>query len=197
MRSRRARYLTCIAVFAAACTAVAGCSSGGSKGSADAGATSGSSSGSSSGKITIGLSLLSAENPFYNGIAAGIKDAAKSMNVDLQTSFASNSISTQATQIESFVARGVDGILTSPGDPTSLLAAYKQAMDRKLYESVKHVDGSTRRAYAATNEYEYFAELTEAYFGRNDFFPFRRGELKAHDPEGYALMVRAWGEPRR
>lgn len=128
MRSRRAGYLTCVAVFAAACTIIAGCSSGGGTGSAAAGTT----SGSSSGKITIGLSLLSAENPFYNGIAAGIKDAAKSMNVDLQTSFASNSISTQATQIESFVARGVDGILTSPGDPTSLLAAYKEAMDKKV-----------------------------------------------------------------
>ncbi len=29
---------------------------------------------------------------------------------------------------------------------------------------------------------EYFAEGTEAYFYRNDFYPFVRAELKDHDP---------------
>ena len=32
--------------------------------------------------------------------------------------------------------------------------------------------------YAATNHKEYFAEATEAYFYKNDFYPFVRGELK-------------------
>ncbi len=40
---------------------------------------------------------------------------------------------------------------------------------------------------------EYFSELTEAYFGKNDFFPFTRDELKQHDPAGFALMEEAWG----
>ncbi|MBM3832868.1 MAG: hypothetical protein FJ403_06265 [Verrucomicrobia bacterium] len=30
---------------------------------------------------------------------------------------------------------------------------------------------------------EYFAENTEAFFSRNDCFPFARAELKRHDPE--------------
>lgn len=128
MASRRVGYWTWVAVAAAA-VVIAGCSSSGGGNSSS---TNGSKTGSPGGKVTVGLSLLSAENPFYNGIAAGIKDAAKAMTVDLQTSFANNSISTQATQIQSFVARGVDGILSSPGDPTSLLAAYKQAMDKKV-----------------------------------------------------------------
>ena len=38
----------------------------------------------------------------------------------------------------------------------------------------------------------YFAELSEAYFGTNDFYPFVRAELKEHDPRGYALMEKAW-----
>jgi hypothetical protein len=76
-------------------------------------------------------------------------------------------------------------------------AAYKQAMERKLYDSVAHVDGRKYRAYAATNEFEYFAELTEAYFGKNDFFPFTNAELKKHDPVGYKLMQDVWGKPRR
>jgi dipeptidyl-peptidase-4 len=40
---------------------------------------------------------------------------------------------------------------------------------------------------------EYFAESTEAYFGRNDFFPFDRRELTRHDPEVEALLGKLWG----
>jgi hypothetical protein len=78
-----------------------------------------------------------------------------------------------------------------------LEAAYKQAMERKLYDSVVHVNGNKGKAYAATNMMEYFAELSEAYFGKNDFAPFTREELKKHDPVGYEMMKTAWGEPRK
>ncbi len=74
--------------------------------------------------------------------------------------------------------------------------AYQNAMDRGLYRSVAHVHGGTRKAYAATNYKEYFADLTEAYFGKNDFFPFTRADLKQYDPTGYRLMQDAWGQPR-
>ena len=49
--------------------------------------------------------------------------------------------------------------------------------------------------YALTNAKEYFAELSEAYFGRNDFYPFTRKELEKHDPAGYRLMRETWGNP--
>ena len=73
-----------------------------------------------------------------------------------------------------------------------LQAAFKQAKDRKLYDEVEHVNGRKMKAYAITNEAEYFAELTEAYFGKNDFFPFTRDDLKKHDPVGFELMKKAW-----
>lgn len=76
-------------------------------------------------------------------------------------------------------------------------SAYKQAMDRKLYDKVKHANGSTVKSYATTNEFEYFAELSEAYFGKNDFFPFVRSELQKHDAQGFALMAEIWGKPRK
>jgi hypothetical protein len=82
-------------------------------------------------------------------------------------------------------------------DHAGIKSVYKQAMDRKLYDKVKHADGREQRAYAATNDQEYFAELTEAYFGKNDFFPFTRDELRKHDPVGYALMEKVWGKPLR
>jgi Mlc titration factor MtfA (ptsG expression regulator) len=49
------------------------------------------------------------------------------------------------------------------------------------------------RAYAMTDPMEYFAETTEAYFTRNDFFPFTRDELRQHDPEMLALLEKLWG----
>ena len=37
------------------------------------------------------------------------------------------------------------------------------------------------------------AEGTEAYFYRNDFYPFVRAELKEHDPTLHDLLVEVWG----
>ncbi len=74
----------------------------------------------------------------------------------------------------------------------AILAAYENAKRSGLYTQVKYIDGSTRPAYALTNRMEYFAELTEAYLGVNDFFPFRRDELARHDPQGFALMEQVW-----
>ena len=36
------------------------------------------------------------------------------------------------------------------------------------------------------------AESTEAFFLRNDFFPFNRAELKQHDPEMEQLLASLW-----
>ncbi len=70
--------------------------------------------------------------------------------------------------------------------------AYQHAVKHKLYESVERIGGTKHKAYALTNKEEYFAELTEAYFGKNDFFPFTTAELKQHDPVGYELMQQVW-----
>lgn len=75
--------------------------------------------------------------------------------------------------------------------------AFKQAVDQRRYAEVEHVSGKKRRAYALTNEKEYFAELTEAYFGKNDFYPFVRSELQSHDPIGYKLLQEVWGKPQQ
>lgn len=78
-------------------------------------------------------------------------------------------------------------------DDPRILAAYRNAMDKGLYKKVLTYSGKEVEAYAATNEKEYFAEATEAYFYRNDFYPFLGSELKQYDPVGYDLMVEIWG----
>lgn len=62
------------------------------------------------------------------------------------------------------------------------------------YEDCLHISGRNRRHYGLTNQKEFFAEMTEAYFGCNDFYPFVRPELKKDLPEVYELMQEVWGE---
>lgn len=77
-------------------------------------------------------------------------------------------------------------------DNEDIKSAYDNARRSGRYDSVRYHDGSMRRAYAMNNHREYFAEITEAYFGNNDFYPFNRAELARHDPEGFELMERIW-----
>jgi hypothetical protein len=44
-----------------------------------------------------------------------------------------------------------------------------------------------------TDPMEYFAEATEAFFVRNDFYPYTRAELEKHDPEMAVLVRKLWG----
>jgi N-sulfoglucosamine sulfohydrolase len=83
-----------------------------------------------------------------------------------------------------------------PGE-ARIKAAYAKAKAAGTYDRVERWHGPGRpvtfeRAYAMANPAEYFAETTEAYFSRNDFFPFTRAELKRHDPEMFELLELLW-----
>jgi hypothetical protein len=86
-------------------------------------------------------------------------------------------------------------------DNRKVKQTFAQAMERKLYDSVQwhwaKLFGKwiplRARAYAATNQLEYFAELSTAYLNCcSCFYPFTREELRKHDPAGYALMEYIW-----
>ncbi len=78
-------------------------------------------------------------------------------------------------------------------DCEAIRNAYQQAKESKTYESVLRYNGEMQRAYALNNDQEYFAELSEAYFGTNDFYPFVRAEIMRHDPGGLDMLERVWG----
>ncbi|NQV32089.1 MAG: hypothetical protein HQ515_05305 [Phycisphaeraceae bacterium] len=78
-------------------------------------------------------------------------------------------------------------------DEPCIKAAYDKAMDAGLYENVLLYTGQKVRHYAATNHMEYFAEGSEAYFYRNDFYPFVRAELQEYDPVLHGLLEDIWG----
>lgn len=81
-------------------------------------------------------------------------------------------------------------------DHPEILAAYQAAQEAKTYEQVLLYTGQTVRHYALTTRMEYFAEGTEAFFYRNDFYPFVRAELKQHDPRLHDVLANVWGEPK-
>ena len=78
-------------------------------------------------------------------------------------------------------------------DSRPMIEAYKKAKASGIYEKSLLYNGSIVRHYALTDHKEYFAEGTEAYFYRNDFYPFCRAELKLHDPKLHDLLAEIWG----
>jgi hypothetical protein len=90
------------------------------------------------------------------------------------------------------LSHGYHDLTVGHEDPY-IAACWRNAVACGKYDSVKHNQGDMRKAYALTNPAEYFAELSEAYFGENDFYPFKRDELKKFDPKGYEMIERCWG----
>ena len=74
-----------------------------------------------------------------------------------------------------------------------IIKAYKKAKEAGNYEKTLLYTGKRVRHYALKDHKEYFAEGTEAYFYRNDFYRFVRAELMVHDPSLLDLLVDIWG----
>ena len=73
-----------------------------------------------------------------------------------------------------------------------VLTTFKAARERKDYDKVLRIGGTREKAYAMSNQQEYFAECSEAFFGTNDFYPYVRSELREHDAAMEALLKRLW-----
>jgi hypothetical protein len=89
-----------------------------------------------------------------------------------------------------------DRVIVDGFQNAEIKAAYERAKAGGKYDSVERQDSEGRkrldRAYALTNPQEYFAETSEAFFSRNDFYPFNRDELKQQDPQMFALLKKLW-----
>ncbi|KAA3611906.1 MAG: class A beta-lactamase-related serine hydrolase [Planctomycetota bacterium] len=79
-----------------------------------------------------------------------------------------------------------------PEQAKALNAAFQNAQASGLYQSILIWNGKTGKSYALTNVREYFAELSEAFFGTNDFYPFVKAELQQYDPLGFQAVADAW-----
>jgi hypothetical protein len=77
-------------------------------------------------------------------------------------------------------------------DDPRVLAAYRKFKDGGHGDATLLYDGRRVRHYALTDHKEFFAEMTESYFGVNDFFPFNRAELREAEPELFDLLSGVW-----
>lgn len=81
-------------------------------------------------------------------------------------------------------------------DNATITRTFASAEASGKYESVRYHDGSKVRAYALNDRMEFFAECSEAYFGRNDFQPFNQRQLKKFDRPAYKMVAKMWGVPK-
>ncbi|MDM8000360.1 MAG: metallopeptidase, partial [Dehalococcoidia bacterium] len=77
-------------------------------------------------------------------------------------------------------------------DEPRILKAYEDYKRSGHGEHALLYNGRRVRHYGLTDHKEFFAEMTEAYFGMDDFFPFNRAELITAEPHIYELMGAMW-----
>jgi len=97
----------------------------------------------------IGISVGSLGNPFFVALAKGATDKAKSINpnIDVVTVGYDYDLNKQFTQIDNFIAAGVDLILLNPSDPNAVEPAIKRAQAAGII--VIAVDTAAKGADAA------------------------------------------------
>ena len=87
--------------------------------------------------------------------------------------------------------------------------AYDDAKESGMYDEVAHIWGAeiigvgpggtnlpnpahNTKAYAMTNAREFFAELSEAIWLRNDYWPFQYYDLFTEDKESFDVIFESW-----
>lgn len=85
-------------------------------------------------------------------------------------------------------------------------AAYLNAKEKGLYKTywrrgdvantaateTTYYENEKEHCYCMNNDFEFFAEMCEAYWGENDYFPYDNGDLRNFDPVAYELMEKIW-----
>ncbi len=77
-------------------------------------------------------------------------------------------------------------------DEPTIVAAYEQFKTSGHGDAALLYNGQRVKHYALTDHKEFFAEMTESFFGVNDFYPFNRAELQEAEPELFTLLSRIW-----
>lgn len=105
--------------------------------------------------LTVGYTVQSMENAYFVSIVEGMKAAAKDRGINLIVADAAADASKHISQIEDFVAQGVDAIIISPVDQEAPADAVKAAQEAgipviSLDQEVKGSD-----AFYGISEHEY------------------------------------------
>ena len=146
------RLLSTTVCLVGATAMVAGCTSNSpeeSSSSGDGGGSNAASSNDDSGDtVTIGFSAPAADHGWMAGITNAARAAAEEYDdVDLQVAEGTNDVSTQISQVETFINDGVDAIVLLPFDGAALTPVALKAMDAGI--PVINVDRQFDSPFAA------------------------------------------------
>ena len=110
---------------------------------------------------TIGVSMALFDDNFLTVLRNGMQDYAKTLNgVELQVEDAQNDVAKQQSQIQNFIAAGVDAIIVNPVDTDATAAMSKIAADAGIplvyvnREPVNIDSLPEKQAFVASNEME-------------------------------------------
>lgn len=108
---------------------------------------------------TVGVSMAQFDDNFLTVLRNGMQDYAKTLDgVDLQVEDAQNDVQKQQSQIQNFIAAGVDAIIVNPVDTDATAAMSKIAADAKIplvyvnRQPVNVDDLPDSQAFVASNE---------------------------------------------
>jgi len=82
-------------------------------------------------------------------------------------------------------------------DDARIQSIFQSTSDSGKLEDALFITGGRKRAYALSNPQEFFAEMSEAWWGANDFHPFVKGEIIEDYPEVAKLMGETWRMPKK
>ena len=122
---KKMRLLLAVLAVAMVAMLLASCSPKSSKRSAN--------STKSGGKeYTIGVTLLTEEHPFYRELKAALIDECKARGIKPIILSCGMDLSTQTTQIENFITRGVDAMVVCPAESAGIAGAIRKANEAKI-----------------------------------------------------------------
>jgi ribose transport system substrate-binding protein len=150
VRQRRFRRLMPTAVgLIAAGALVAGCTSNTPEDSGDDGGTNAASSNDEEGEtVTIGFSAPANDHGWMAGITDAARAAAEEYgDIELRVAEGTNDVSTQISQVETFINEGVDAIVILPFDGDALTPVALEAMEAGI--PVINVDREFNSPFAA------------------------------------------------
>jgi ribose transport system substrate-binding protein len=106
-------------------------------------------------KLRIGYTIMNIENPYFISVRQGFEDGAKELGVDVVIVDAKYDSSLQVSQVENFIASGLDGICISPIDEGSLIPLVDQAKAKGIPVITEAQTLPNANANYTVGEYEY------------------------------------------
>lgn len=106
-------------------------------------------------KIRVGATTYNMAEPFYVDLAAGWKDAARDLGVELTFTSAEGDIGIQFAQIEDFITGKMDAIIVVPVDSKGIVPAIAAANDARIpvFTSDTNAEGGEIVSFVTGNNY--------------------------------------------